>query len=124
MLNARFKTHLHSELHDEEIKEYLLHHDFGRNAWLNDFLLSKRIERVPNSIVSVKFDDQKQNEDFNTLIVKEDEINITVIHLKGDTVPCIKWEAVLPLVEPALLLIFFLFTQFVFLMVSSEHGFP
>ena len=41
VLHARLKTHLHSEFHDEEVEEYLLHHYFCWNGRLYDVVLAE-----------------------------------------------------------------------------------
>lgn len=123
MLYARLKTNFHTNFHNEKVQKYLLHHYPNWYLWLDNIVLFKVVYWIPNAIVCLQFDYQEKNENLDTLIVIEYQVDVSIIGLKGYAVPCIEREALFPLLVPCFLLNLLFFAQVLELLLF-ELGLP
>ena len=81
-----------------------MHHDGEGDAWPYNVLLLKHINRIPNPIIRLQLNNQKQNENLHALVVEKYQIDVPVVHLERDAVPGVEGQAVLPLIMQPFLL--------------------
>lgn len=95
-LPARFIADFHSELHHEEVEEYLLHHRADGYLLANDAIFAKFVYRISDAVVRVQLDDEEEDEYLHVFVVVEHQVDVSILQLYRKAVPRLKRQIFLP----------------------------